>query len=73
MRSKIGILLVLICLSSVYNGCVTARPEASVRPLNGDFAFVKAGETMTFAKNGAFCSDEYLKEVLWVKAKEAKK
>ncbi len=38
-----------------------------------DFQFVKAGETMTFAKNGAFCSDQYLEEVLWVKAQEAKK
>jgi hypothetical protein len=42
-------------------------------PLNGDFAFVKAGELMTFAKDGAFCSDKYLAEILWVKAREAKK
>jgi hypothetical protein len=41
--------------------------------LDGDFFFVKKGETATFAKDGAFCSDEYLSEILMVKAKEAKK
>ena len=66
-------LLVLISVFSGFSGCATARPEATVRPLNGDFAFVKAGDTMTFTKDGAFCSNEYLEEILWVKAQEAKK
>ena len=73
MRSRIGILVLLISLAVGSIGCATDRQEASVRPLGADFQFVKAGEVMTFAKDGAFCSDEYLEEVLWVKAKEAKK
>ena len=66
-------LLVSICLCSASIGCQTARPEATVRPLDSDFTFVSAGDTMTFKKAGAFCSDEYLEEILLVKAKEAKK
>jgi hypothetical protein len=41
--------------------------------LDGDFTFVSAWDTMTFKKAGAFCSDEYLEEILLVKSKEAKK
>ena len=73
MRSRIGILVLLTLLAVGSTACGTVRQEASVRPLGADFQFVKAGETMTFTKDGAFCSDEYLKEVLWVKAQEAKK
>ena len=73
MRLKTGIVLGLILLSSGFSGCVTARPEASVRPLDGDFFFVKSGEVISIVKNGAFCSDEYLSEILLIKAQEAKK
>jgi hypothetical protein len=41
--------------------------------LESDFAFVKKGDVVTVAKDGAFCSDEYLSEILLVKASEAKK
>lgn len=61
----------MLCSGSI--GCGTVRPEAAVRPLDSDFAFVKKGDVVTIAKNGAFCSDEYLSEILFVKAAEAKK
>lgn len=72
MRSKIGMLLLLILLCNGLIGCATVRPESSVRPLEGDFAFVKKGDVITIAKDGAFCSDAYLSEILFVKAHEVK-
>jgi hypothetical protein len=68
MQLRIGTALLLI---SLFSGCAvfgTARQE--VRPLDGDFFFVKKGEVVTIAKNGAFCSDEYLSEILLVTTKE---
>ena len=73
MRSKIAMSLLLIFLFSVLIGCSTKSKDIVTYPLPADFVMLKSGETFTPQKAGAYCSNEYLAEVLRIKMEQAKK
>ena len=60
-RSLIGILLLILWLSTGLTGC--AKDRVVLHPLQDDFKFLKAGEDFKAPKQGAFVSDYWLNKV----------